>query len=143
MHLWYIYYYYQQNHSSGKKGVPTSVNYILYVLHRLHFMSLCIKFAQPFDRCMEQYLNAFTNPGWRLDMSAWVDFCLWTKWCLLNLHCDWHMSDRGCFHFDRSTQGAPDWTCVVVGFTSGFVRMYTEVSKSRTVTAWSGKCLTA
>ncbi|XP_071476615.1 rab3 GTPase-activating protein non-catalytic subunit-like [Diadema antillarum] len=26
----------------------------------------------------------------------------------------------------RSSQGAPDWTCVVVGFTSGYVRMYTE-----------------
>ncbi|XP_076441806.1 rab3 GTPase-activating protein non-catalytic subunit-like [Babylonia areolata] len=26
----------------------------------------------------------------------------------------------------RSTQGAPDWTCVIVGFTSGYVRMYTE-----------------
>ncbi|KAL8566839.1 hypothetical protein ACOMHN_052237 [Nucella lapillus] len=26
----------------------------------------------------------------------------------------------------RSTQGAPDWTCVIVGFSSGYVRMYTE-----------------
>ncbi|KAL4238914.1 Rab3 GTPase-activating protein non-catalytic subunit [Mactra antiquata] len=26
----------------------------------------------------------------------------------------------------RSTQGAPDWTCVLVGFSTGFVRMYTE-----------------
>ncbi|XP_038077511.1 rab3 GTPase-activating protein non-catalytic subunit-like isoform X2 [Patiria miniata] len=26
----------------------------------------------------------------------------------------------------RSSQGAPDWTCVVVGFTTGYVRMYTE-----------------
>ncbi|XP_045164449.2 rab3 GTPase-activating protein non-catalytic subunit-like [Mercenaria mercenaria] len=26
----------------------------------------------------------------------------------------------------RSTQGAPDWTCVLVGFNTGFVRMYTE-----------------
>ena len=25
-----------------------------------------------------------------------------------------------------STQGAPDWTCVIVGFSSGYVRMYTE-----------------
>lgn len=28
---------------------------------------------------------------------------------------------------DRSMQGGPDWTCVLVGFTSGYVRMYTEV----------------
>ncbi|XP_072040294.1 rab3 GTPase-activating protein non-catalytic subunit-like [Amphiura filiformis] len=26
----------------------------------------------------------------------------------------------------RSSQGAPDWTCVVIGFTSGYIRMYTE-----------------
>jgi len=27
----------------------------------------------------------------------------------------------------RSTHGGPDWTCVIVGFSSGYVRMYTEV----------------
>nr|XP_054758059.1 rab3 GTPase-activating protein non-catalytic subunit-like [Lytechinus pictus] len=27
----------------------------------------------------------------------------------------------------RSSHGAPDWTCVVLGFTSGYVRMYTEI----------------
>lgn len=27
----------------------------------------------------------------------------------------------------RSSTGRPDWTCVVVGFTSGYVRFYTEV----------------
>ncbi|KAK3092344.1 hypothetical protein FSP39_001596 [Pinctada imbricata] len=26
----------------------------------------------------------------------------------------------------RSTQGAPDWTCVIVGFSTGYVRIYTE-----------------
>ncbi|XP_025103721.1 rab3 GTPase-activating protein non-catalytic subunit-like isoform X2 [Pomacea canaliculata] len=26
----------------------------------------------------------------------------------------------------RSTQGAPDWTCVIIGMSSGYVRMYTE-----------------
>ena len=28
----------------------------------------------------------------------------------------------------RSVQGGPDWTCVIVGFSSGYVRFYTEVS---------------
>lgn len=27
----------------------------------------------------------------------------------------------------RSSTGRPDWTCIVVGFTSGYVRFYTEV----------------
>ncbi|GAB1601306.1 rab3 GTPase-activating protein non-catalytic subunit-like isoform X2 [Argonauta hians] len=26
----------------------------------------------------------------------------------------------------KSMQGAPDWTCVIVGFSSGYIRMYTE-----------------
>lgn len=29
----------------------------------------------------------------------------------------------------RSSTGRPDWTCIVVGFTSGYVRFYTEVSR--------------
>lgn len=28
---------------------------------------------------------------------------------------------------NRSSTGRPDWTCIVVGFTSGYVRFYTEV----------------
>jgi hypothetical protein len=32
------------------------------------------------------------------------------------------------FICDRSSTGRPDWTCIVVGFTSGYVRFYTEVS---------------
>lgn len=28
----------------------------------------------------------------------------------------------------RSSTGRPDWTCIVLGFTSGSVRFYTEVS---------------
>lgn len=30
----------------------------------------------------------------------------------------------------KSSHCVPDWTCVVVGFSSGFVRFYTEVSKN-------------
>ncbi|XP_059162199.1 rab3 GTPase-activating protein non-catalytic subunit-like [Physella acuta] len=26
----------------------------------------------------------------------------------------------------RSTQGGPDWTCIIVGFSSGFIRMYSQ-----------------
>ncbi|KAK7104713.1 rab3 GTPase-activating protein non-catalytic subunit-like [Littorina saxatilis] len=40
-----------------------------------------------------------------------------------------HITDIICLPLasqKRSTQGAPDWTCVVVGFSSGYVRMYTE-----------------
>lgn len=42
---------------------------------------------------------------------------------------------RGQFFFsgDRSSTGRPDWTCIVVGFTSGYVRFYTEVSSCSAV----------
>lgn len=32
--------------------------------------------------------------------------------------------------YNRSSTGRPDWTCIVVGFTSGYVRFYTEVSSA-------------
>ena len=28
----------------------------------------------------------------------------------------------------RSSQGAPDWSCVIAGFSSGYVRIYLQVS---------------
>lgn len=33
----------------------------------------------------------------------------------------------------QSSTGGPDWTCVIVGFTSGYVAMYTEVCCSLTI----------
>ncbi|KAK3750000.1 hypothetical protein QZH41_000426 [Actinostola sp. cb2023] len=27
----------------------------------------------------------------------------------------------------RSSQGSPDWTCIVAGFTSGYMRIYLQV----------------
>ena len=27
----------------------------------------------------------------------------------------------------RSSQGGPDWTCILVGFSSGYLRVFTEV----------------
>lgn len=35
-----------------------------------------------------------------------------------------------CVCVCRSSTGRPDWTCVVIGFTSGYVRFYTEVGVS-------------
>jgi hypothetical protein len=41
----------------------------------------------------------------------------------------WYFSSYFCICFIcyRSTQGAPDWTCTIVGFSSGYIRIYTEV----------------
>uniref|UniRef100_A0A8C2JDL1 RAB3 GTPase activating protein subunit 2 (non-catalytic) n=1 Tax=Cyprinus carpio TaxID=7962 RepID=A0A8C2JDL1_CYPCA len=52
---------------------------------------------------------------------------------LSGTHTHTHMADRGEWaggndpHCDlESSTGRPDWTCVVVGFSSGYVRFYTE-----------------
>ncbi len=37
------------------------------------------------------------------------------------------ISSAFLFLLRRSTHGGPDWTCILVGFSSGYVRMYTEV----------------
>lgn len=31
----------------------------------------------------------------------------------------------------RSSQGSPDWTCIVAGFESGYMRIYLQVSSSK------------
>ncbi|MPC83734.1 Rab3 GTPase-activating protein non-catalytic subunit [Portunus trituberculatus] len=31
----------------------------------------------------------------------------------------------------QSSTGGPDWTCIIVGFTSGYVAMYTEVTQEK------------
>uniref|UniRef100_A0A673CNH2 RAB3 GTPase activating protein subunit 2 (non-catalytic) n=1 Tax=Sphaeramia orbicularis TaxID=375764 RepID=A0A673CNH2_9TELE len=38
---------------------------------------------------------------------------------------DWYLCSK-CLCVQMSSTGRPDWTCVVVGFTSGYVRFYTE-----------------
>ena len=33
---------------------------------------------------------------------------------------------------NRSSQGFPDWTCIVAGFTSGYIRFYLQVIQPAT-----------
>ena len=42
-----------------------------------------------------------------------------------------YWNDSFCEIFlNRSSQGFPDWTCIVAGFTSGYVRFYLQVNIS-------------
>ena len=53
----------------------------------------------------------------------------YAQWARLDLsHCV-----TSCVIVFRSTHGGPDWTCTIVGFSSGYVRIYTEVSKLRSL----------
>uniref|UniRef100_A0A669DL58 RAB3 GTPase activating protein subunit 2 (non-catalytic) n=1 Tax=Oreochromis niloticus TaxID=8128 RepID=A0A669DL58_ORENI len=69
---------------------------------------------------------AFLSAKWRTDDSGREEMTLgvsWTGTLSEVLLCIF----TSCLNtFFRSSTGRPDWTCVVVGFTSGYVRFYTE-----------------
>ncbi|XP_005728771.1 rab3 GTPase-activating protein non-catalytic subunit [Pundamilia nyererei] len=73
---------------------------------------------------------AFLSAKWRTDDSGREEMTLGVSWtgtlsteegeCVSSTICIPLASQK------RSSTGRPDWTCVVVGFTSGYVRFYTE-----------------
>ncbi|XP_026211404.1 rab3 GTPase-activating protein non-catalytic subunit [Anabas testudineus] len=72
----------------------------------------------------------FLSAKWRTDDSGKEEMTLAVSWtgtlsteegeCVSSCICIPLASQK------RSSTGRPDWTCVVVGFTSGYVRFYTE-----------------
>uniref|UniRef100_A0AAX7U5Q2 RAB3 GTPase activating protein subunit 2 (non-catalytic) n=1 Tax=Astatotilapia calliptera TaxID=8154 RepID=A0AAX7U5Q2_ASTCA len=74
---------------------------------------------------------AFLSAKWRTDDSGREEMTLGVSWtgtlsteegeCVSSTICIPLASQK------RSSTGRPDWTCVVVGFTSGYVRFYTEL----------------
>ncbi|XP_067335261.1 rab3 GTPase-activating protein non-catalytic subunit-like isoform X2 [Channa argus] len=73
---------------------------------------------------------AFLSAKWRTDDSGREEMTLGVSWtgvlsaeegeCVSSCICIPLASQK------RSSTGRPDWTCVVVGFSSGYVRFYTE-----------------
>uniref|UniRef100_A0A671QD64 Rab3 GTPase-activating protein non-catalytic subunit-like n=1 Tax=Sinocyclocheilus anshuiensis TaxID=1608454 RepID=A0A671QD64_9TELE len=66
-----------------------------------------------------EHKAAFLSAKWRTDESGQEEMTLAVTWSgtLSNV----------CAHdVFRSSTGRPDWTCIVVGFSSGYVRFYTE-----------------
>uniref|UniRef100_A0A7N6BYD9 RAB3 GTPase activating protein subunit 2 (non-catalytic) n=1 Tax=Anabas testudineus TaxID=64144 RepID=A0A7N6BYD9_ANATE len=73
----------------------------------------------------------FLSAKWRTDDSGKEEMTLAVSWtgtlsteegeCVSSCICIPLASQK------RSSTGRPDWTCVVVGFTSGYVRFYTEL----------------
>uniref|UniRef100_A0A3B4GU89 RAB3 GTPase activating non-catalytic protein subunit 2 n=1 Tax=Pundamilia nyererei TaxID=303518 RepID=A0A3B4GU89_9CICH len=74
---------------------------------------------------------AFLSAKWRTDDSGREEMTLGVSWTG-TLSTEEGGSACVCIFtsclntFFRSSTGRPDWTCVVVGFTSGYVRFYTE-----------------
>ncbi|XP_030574054.1 rab3 GTPase-activating protein non-catalytic subunit isoform X2 [Archocentrus centrarchus] len=77
-----------------------------------------------------EHKAAFLSAKWRTDNSGREEMTLAVSWtgtlsteegeCVSSTICIPLASQK------RSSTGRPDWTCVVVGFTSGYVRFYTE-----------------
>ncbi|XP_069017004.1 rab3 GTPase-activating protein non-catalytic subunit isoform X2 [Embiotoca jacksoni] len=77
-----------------------------------------------------EHKAAFLSAKWRTDDSGREEMTLGVSWtgtlsteegeCVSSAICIPLASQK------RSSTGRPDWTCVVVGFTSGHVRFYTE-----------------
>ncbi|XP_029973115.1 rab3 GTPase-activating protein non-catalytic subunit isoform X2 [Salarias fasciatus] len=77
-----------------------------------------------------EHKAAFLSAKWRTDDSGREEMTLAVSWtgtlsteegeCVMSSICIPLASQK------RSSTGRPDWTCVVVGFTSGYVRFYTE-----------------
>ncbi|KAK2825892.1 hypothetical protein Q5P01_020106 [Channa striata] len=73
---------------------------------------------------------AFLSAKWRTDDSGREEMTLALSWTgVLSAEDGECVSSCICIPLasqKRSSTGRPDWTCVVVGFSSGYVRFYTE-----------------
>uniref|UniRef100_A0A672MBD3 Rab3 GTPase-activating protein non-catalytic subunit-like n=1 Tax=Sinocyclocheilus grahami TaxID=75366 RepID=A0A672MBD3_SINGR len=77
-----------------------------------------------------EHKAAFLSAKWRTDVSGQEEMTLAVTWsgtlsaeegeCISSVICIPLASQK------RSSTGRPDWTCIVVGFSSGYVRFYTE-----------------
>ncbi|XP_057199156.1 rab3 GTPase-activating protein non-catalytic subunit isoform X3 [Triplophysa rosa] len=77
-----------------------------------------------------EHKAAFLSAKWRTDESGHEEMTLAMSWsgtlsveegeCISSIICIPLASQK------RSSTGRPDWTCIVVGFSSGYVRFYTE-----------------
>uniref|UniRef100_A0A7N8XQD4 RAB3 GTPase activating protein subunit 2 (non-catalytic) n=1 Tax=Mastacembelus armatus TaxID=205130 RepID=A0A7N8XQD4_9TELE len=77
-----------------------------------------------------EHKAVFLSAKWRTDESGREEMTLAVSWTgTLNTEEGECVSSSICIPLasqKRSSTGRPDWTCVVVGFTSGYVRFYTE-----------------
>uniref|UniRef100_A0A3B3VK31 RAB3 GTPase activating protein subunit 2 (non-catalytic) n=1 Tax=Poecilia latipinna TaxID=48699 RepID=A0A3B3VK31_9TELE len=80
---------------------------------------------------------AFLSAKWRTDDSGREEMTLAVTWsghlsteegvmCFSSESVTVRPYPNRMFLDNRSSTGRPDWTCIVVGFTSGYVRFYTE-----------------
>uniref|UniRef100_A0A8B9HS35 RAB3 GTPase activating protein subunit 2 (non-catalytic) n=1 Tax=Astyanax mexicanus TaxID=7994 RepID=A0A8B9HS35_ASTMX len=78
-----------------------------------------------------EHKAAFLSAKWQNDDSGREEMTLAVSWSgMLNAEEGECVSSVICIPLasqKRSSTGRPDWTCIVVGFSSGYVRFYTEL----------------
>uniref|UniRef100_A0A8C2E989 RAB3 GTPase activating protein subunit 2 (non-catalytic) n=1 Tax=Cyprinus carpio TaxID=7962 RepID=A0A8C2E989_CYPCA len=67
-----------------------------------------------------EHKAAFLSAKWRTGESGQEEMTLAVTWS------GTLSAEEGAHDVFRSSTGRPDWTCIVVGFSSGYVRFYTE-----------------
>ncbi|XP_066527390.1 rab3 GTPase-activating protein non-catalytic subunit isoform X2 [Hoplias malabaricus] len=93
----------------------------------------CVLSLSPFSDLLviaREQKAAFLTAKWQTDESGREEMTLAVSWsgslsaeegeCVSSVICIPLASQK------RSSTGRPDWTCIVVGFSSGYVRFYTE-----------------
>uniref|UniRef100_A0A3P8UIG0 RAB3 GTPase activating protein subunit 2 (non-catalytic) n=1 Tax=Cynoglossus semilaevis TaxID=244447 RepID=A0A3P8UIG0_CYNSE len=75
-----------------------------------------------------EHRAVFLSAKWRTDDSGREEMTLAVSWSGTLSSEEECVSSCVCIPLasQKSSTGRPDWTCVVVGFTSGYVRFYTE-----------------
>ncbi|MGH0142372.1 UNVERIFIED_CONTAM: hypothetical protein FKN15_077811 [Acipenser sinensis] len=103
--------------------------------HSASWLQDCVLSLSPTNDLMviaREQRAVFLAPKWKTGDSGREEMQLALSWSgALNAEEGECVSSAICIPLasqKRSSTGRPDWTCIVVGFTSGYVRFYTEGS---------------
>ncbi|XP_041107019.1 rab3 GTPase-activating protein non-catalytic subunit [Polyodon spathula] len=101
--------------------------------HSASWLQDCVLSLSPTNDLMmiaREQRAVFLAPKWKMGDSGREEMQLALSWSgALNAEEGECVSSAICIPLasqKRSSTGRPDWTCIVVGFTSGYVRFYTE-----------------
>ncbi|XP_040286392.1 rab3 GTPase-activating protein non-catalytic subunit [Bufo bufo] len=99
----------------------------------VYWLQDCVLSLSPTNDLMviaHEQKAVFLAPKWKADVKGREEMQYEVVWSgPLNVEESEFISSTLCIPLasqKRSSTGRPDWTCIVIGFTSGYVRFYTE-----------------
>lgn len=114
------------------KGVPAEEE-ISSKAPSVYWLQDCVLSLSPTNDLMviaHEQKAVFLSPKWKADGKGREEMQYEVVWSgPLNVEENEFISSALCIPLasqKRSSTGRPDWTCIVIGFTSGYVRFYTE-----------------